>query len=227
MNNLIGIVEDINDPLKIGRVRVRVSGIHTDDINKIPTESLPWAKTLLPTTASNSTGVGNYKHNIQVGAQVLVQFFDTGFQSPFVLGVFPSKPDYEKMQHESYPDVIQNKTKSGYEYTLDEKNKYFHFKTPNGFELTLTDGNASIKGNNITIKNSNTSIDSSDVKITTSNVKIDSPIVETTGVIKCKMLEAETDVTAGPKKTSLVSHMHDVAALPNPTGAVIPTLPPK
>ena len=85
----------------------------------------------------------------------------------------------------------------------------------------------SITGKNISIKNSDLKIDSSNVDVKSSNVKIDSPIVETTGIIKCQTLEAEIDVIGGPKKTSLISHIHDIAALPNPTGALIPTLPPK
>ena len=38
-----GVVEDRNDPTKLGRVRVRCVGYHTDDKTKIPTEDLPWA----------------------------------------------------------------------------------------------------------------------------------------------------------------------------------------
>ena len=39
----IGVVEDRNDPLELGRVRVRCLGYHTDDLSAIPTSSLPWA----------------------------------------------------------------------------------------------------------------------------------------------------------------------------------------
>ena len=38
-----GVVEDRQDPLKLGRVRVRCLGYHTDDRNVLPTEDLPWA----------------------------------------------------------------------------------------------------------------------------------------------------------------------------------------
>ena len=38
-----GVVEDRNDPSKLGRVRVRCVGHHTDDKSKIPTADLPWA----------------------------------------------------------------------------------------------------------------------------------------------------------------------------------------
>ena len=38
-----GVVEDRNDPSKLGRVRVRIVGHNTDDKTKIPTKDLPWA----------------------------------------------------------------------------------------------------------------------------------------------------------------------------------------
>ena len=37
-----GVVEDRDDPDKLGRVRVRCVGYHTEDTNKIPTADLPW-----------------------------------------------------------------------------------------------------------------------------------------------------------------------------------------
>ena len=66
MNNLTaqfiwwqGVVEDRDDPLLIGRCRVRILGYHTDDKNDIPTESLPWAYPAMPiNTKPNSTPVG-------------------------------------------------------------------------------------------------------------------------------------------------------------------------
>jgi len=48
-----GVIEDINDPMEMGRYRVRCFGYHNDDKSKdkgIPTEDLPWAMTMLPVT---------------------------------------------------------------------------------------------------------------------------------------------------------------------------------
>jgi hypothetical protein len=42
----IGIVEDNNDPLRLGRVRVRIYDVHGNDKIKIPTNKLPWAHVL-------------------------------------------------------------------------------------------------------------------------------------------------------------------------------------
>jgi len=38
-----GVVEDIKDPLGTGHVRVRVIGTHSENVQEIPTDKLPWA----------------------------------------------------------------------------------------------------------------------------------------------------------------------------------------
>ena len=56
-----GVVEDINDPMEMGRVRVRCYGYHTDDKNSvtgIPTESLPWGHVMMPITSASCSGIG-------------------------------------------------------------------------------------------------------------------------------------------------------------------------
>ena len=54
----IGVVEDRNDPLQLGRVRVRCYGWHTDDKNQIPTEALPWEVQLQGITSPALNGMG-------------------------------------------------------------------------------------------------------------------------------------------------------------------------
>ena len=50
-----GVVEDRNDPLKLGRCRVRVLGFDSEDKKKIPTDELPWAYPAMPLTAMPGT----------------------------------------------------------------------------------------------------------------------------------------------------------------------------
>lgn len=45
--NYRGIVEDVNDPLNAGRVRVRILGIHSPDEKETPSKHLPWAEPAL------------------------------------------------------------------------------------------------------------------------------------------------------------------------------------
>ena len=54
----VGCVEDRNDPERLGRVRVRCLGYHTEDKSKIPTEDLPWASVMMPVTTPSMNGLG-------------------------------------------------------------------------------------------------------------------------------------------------------------------------
>lgn len=58
MTPFYGVVEDNDDPLKQGRVRVRAFGFHNEDRTELPTLSLPWATVLQPTTSASVSGVG-------------------------------------------------------------------------------------------------------------------------------------------------------------------------
>ena len=53
-----GVVEDRHDPEKVGRVRVRCLGLHSESKTDLPTEDLPWAQPMLPTTAGGISGLG-------------------------------------------------------------------------------------------------------------------------------------------------------------------------
>jgi hypothetical protein len=82
----IGIVTNNQDPLKIGRVQVRIVGLHTDDTRDIPNRDLPWAQVLVPSTEGGISGIGRMS-KILNGAQVFGFFFDGEIsQIPFVLG---------------------------------------------------------------------------------------------------------------------------------------------
>lgn len=81
-----GIVEDVNDPLKNGRVRVRIFSMHTDDKGLLPTESLPWAQILKTTDSASISGIGNSALGLVPGSWVIVYFLDSDNQYPIVLG---------------------------------------------------------------------------------------------------------------------------------------------
>tara|TARA_A100001011_G_scaffold313240_1_gene331016 strand:+ start:45 stop:266 length:222 start_codon:yes stop_codon:yes gene_type:complete len=58
-NFFTGVVEDRNDPLQVGRVRVRIYGLHTDDKSLIGTPDLPWCDVLMPTSTASLSGLGH------------------------------------------------------------------------------------------------------------------------------------------------------------------------
>ena len=86
-----GVVEDINDPEEMGRYKIRCFGYHTDDKERIPTESLPWAHVMLPITSASMTGIGQSATGILQGSWVVGFFRDgTNAQDPLILGSIPS-----------------------------------------------------------------------------------------------------------------------------------------
>jgi len=82
-----GVVEDRKDPLRLGRVRVRVLGYHDEDKNIIPTKDLPWATPVQSITSAGLGGIGSTPIGLVEGSWVLGFFTDPGsYQIPMVLG---------------------------------------------------------------------------------------------------------------------------------------------
>lgn len=89
----IGVVEDISDPLNLGRVRVRVYGIHDANLENVQTTDLPWASVVVPVTDPGVSGLVN-PYGIRPGAQVFGMFMDgKTSQIPLVLGSIPRRDD--------------------------------------------------------------------------------------------------------------------------------------
>ena len=79
-----GVIENRNDPLKLGRCQVRIFGWHTEDKNLIPTEHLPWALPIYP--SNNSENFSTPKE----GEYVTGFFADSeSGQFPIMMGVLP------------------------------------------------------------------------------------------------------------------------------------------
>ena len=90
----IGVVEDRNDPSKLGRVRVRCVGFHTEDKERIPTEGLPWAHVMHPVTDPSMNGMGNTPTFMVEGTWVVGFFRDAEEkQQPIVMGTLPGVPN--------------------------------------------------------------------------------------------------------------------------------------
>jgi hypothetical protein len=80
----VGIVEDRQDPLGLGRAKVRIFGHHHERQSVIPTEDLPWALALTP--LSNSMAPKSPPN----GTWVLGFFLDGQIaQQPVMLGCLP------------------------------------------------------------------------------------------------------------------------------------------
>lgn len=86
----IGIVEDNIDPVGMGRVKVRVLGYYSDNNEELPTDKLPWAQVMQPTTSASYSGIGTSPTGLQVQSWV-IGFFADGRrgQFPIVMGTLP------------------------------------------------------------------------------------------------------------------------------------------
>jgi hypothetical protein len=100
-----GVVEDRIDPLQLGRVKVRIFGIHTDDTTKISTEDLPWANVMMPANSASISGVGISPTGLVEGSWV-VGFFADGenAQDPIIMGSLPSKSTQPLTELKSFKD---------------------------------------------------------------------------------------------------------------------------
>ena len=102
-----GVVEDRNDPFKIGRVRVRCLGYHTPDKEKIPTEDLPWAQVMHPVTDPSMQGMGNTPSFLVEGTWVVGFFMDAQEkQRPIIMGTLPGLPEYRYTSPDGATDAF-------------------------------------------------------------------------------------------------------------------------
>jgi len=82
-----GVVEDRNDPKKIGRVKVRIFGYHSPNKKELPKKDLPWAMPIQGITSAGSDGIGASPTGLKEGSWVFGFFADSGsYQVPMILG---------------------------------------------------------------------------------------------------------------------------------------------
>ena len=100
-----GVVEDRNDPLMMGRVRVRCYYWHTEDKGKLPTEDLPWAQVTTPITNAAMGDVGQTPIGLVEGTWVMGFFMDGELgQKPMVLGSIPGIPFEQPPTEQGFSD---------------------------------------------------------------------------------------------------------------------------
>ena len=88
----VGEVEDNEDPMELGRVKVRILGFYTNfqggTVADLPSNALPWATVLQHTSQAGNDGQGESTGQLQPGAVVMGFFMDGEHaQMPIVIGV--------------------------------------------------------------------------------------------------------------------------------------------
>lgn len=108
----LGVVEDVNDPLKVNRVRVRCIGHHTDDRGALPTSSLPWASFMHSSMQMSAP-------MCLPGTWVMGFFLDSEYkQQPIILGMIDGIPTQKDPNSgfsdpsNVYPKVLNKPTNS-------------------------------------------------------------------------------------------------------------------
>lgn len=99
----VGIVEDRNDPLKLGRCRVRIFGWHSESIVDCPTKSLPWAQAMMPLNNANTYTPKE--------SDMVVGFFTDGenAQQPVMMGILPGIPLSNSNPQQGFNDTRTDK----------------------------------------------------------------------------------------------------------------------
>jgi len=127
-----GVVEDNNDPLATGRVRVRALGYYTENKEELPTTDLPWATVLHPVTSPAVSGLGHTPFLLP-GSWVVGFWRDVDCQEPIIMGAlggFPTAEPNTKLGFNdptgTYPSYVNesdvNRLARGtqtHEYTVD------------------------------------------------------------------------------------------------------------
>ena len=100
----IGVVEDVNDPLTLGRCKVRCFGYHpAKSTNQVPTEDLPFALTIHPLNTPNLYA------SPKVGEWVFGFFLDSlSAQEPAILGYLPAIPEAATEYFGTEPNLTRN-----------------------------------------------------------------------------------------------------------------------
>jgi hypothetical protein len=167
-----GVVEDVNDPQFLNRVKVRCFGFHTQDKGIVKTSDLPWATVMMPATSASFKGIGS-NHELVVGSWV-VGFFRDGpsAQDPIVMGSIATKTegtiDIPEEAQLNPPTNKVHKTEAGHKIEFDNTSgsERINIEHKNGSKITI-DEDISINHNN----NSFVKIDDSGV-ITITGTKI-------------------------------------------------------
>ena len=131
-----GVVENRNDPAKLGRVQVRCLGYHTEDLNDIPSEDLPWAHVMHPVTDPAMQGMGNTPSFLTEGTWVIGFFRDANEkQQPIIMGSLPGIPATAAADNVKATKATNKYTVDGIEVTettLTEEKAQKGFQDPNG-----------------------------------------------------------------------------------------------
>lgn len=100
-----GVVEDRDDPLQLGRCRVRILGWHPETRQALPTKDLPWAYPVQPIVSAAMSGIGFSPVGPVEGTWVMGFFRDgENAQEPMMLGTLGGIPQKSAIFSKGFSD---------------------------------------------------------------------------------------------------------------------------
>jgi len=101
----IGVVEDIEDPLKLGRARVRIINIHNKSKSLVPKEKLPWALIMNSALSASYKKIGISPVGIDVDTTVIGFFLDsTECNQPVIMGTIVGTDLQDSSKNDTPPE---------------------------------------------------------------------------------------------------------------------------
>lgn len=86
-----GRVENVEDPIPVGRAQVRIYGVHEMDKTILPDQFLPWFSIMTPATGANDPGgVGRSPTGLQKGSEVMGISLDDSYTDGRILFTWSS-----------------------------------------------------------------------------------------------------------------------------------------
>lgn len=217
----IGVIEDINDPEKINRVKVRCFGFHSQDKSLVTTKDLPWATVMMPATSASFKGIGS-NHELVVGSWV-VGFFRDGpsAQDPLVLGSIASKTEGDiDIPTEAQNDPPYNKvhkTEAGHLVEFDNTpgSERINIQHKSGTTINIADnGTVNIQAANNQINLLSDTFINGKLNVTGPS-ELNSTLSVAGAQTNQSTLVADGEVTA--KGINLSSHIHRAQGPTSPT----------
>lgn len=118
-----GRVEDVDDPERRGRMRVRVYAVHTEDENQVPVNRLPWAE---PCFQDAGINYGEFHCPYRIGDMVWVMFEGGNADYPVWMGSWYGEDEIPE-------ELIDPKQPFGYPH------RQMVFKSRRGHKLEVSD----------------------------------------------------------------------------------------
>jgi uncharacterized protein involved in type VI secretion and phage assembly len=200
----LALVTDLNDPLGLNRVQVRLVGF--DDVAN--QDAAMWARVVCP-FAGNDRGAFLIP---DVGDEVLVVFHNGDPSYPLVIGGLwngaSTAPESIQGGQNRYKVI---RSKNGVKLTLDDQQgqETFIAETPGGQKVTLRDGPGTItiedaNGNSVKLDSSGITINAAaNVKVTAAKVdvsagmvNVDAAVAKFSGVVQCQTLISTSVVSS-------------------------------